>query len=163
MQRYQEILDSYRSKKASAEGAKNTAVKAIGKKKKPDMELLETEKKESEEKLVAARKKLECLREDYKDNNDAYLALAPKMEERSRITQEFTRIDSLYNRLAGKVSGARMDIETFVQRYYLQRILYSANARFQEMSAGQFELRRVGESQAGEGKNRGLDLMVYSR
>ena len=55
-----------------------------------------------------------------------------------------------------------MDIETFVQRYYLQRILYAANARFLNMSAGQYELRMVDLEKAGEGKNRGLDLMVYS-
>ena len=30
------------------------------------------------------------------------------------------------------------------------------------MSAGQFELRMVDEENAGKGKNRGLDLMVYS-
>ncbi len=29
------------------------------------------------------------------------------------------------------------------------------------MSAGQFELRMVDEENAGKGKNRGLDLMVY--
>ena len=78
------------------------------------------------------------------------------------MTMEYSRLDGLYNRLAGKVSGARMDIETFVQRYYLERILQAANLRFRKMSAGQFELRMIGEEQAGEGKNRGLDLMVYS-
>ena len=30
------------------------------------------------------------------------------------------------------------------------------------MSAGQFELRMYDLKKAGEGKNRGLDLMVYS-
>ena len=55
-----------------------------------------------------------------------------------------------------------MDIETFVQRYYLKRILAAANMRFQDMSAGQFELRMVGEDKAGVGSNKGLDLMVYS-
>ena len=55
-----------------------------------------------------------------------------------------------------------MDIETFVQRYYLERILYAANRRFLDMSAGQFELRMYDIDQAGKGKNRGLDLMVYS-
>ena len=55
-----------------------------------------------------------------------------------------------------------MDIETFVQRYYLERILYAANLRFQEMSGGQFILRMYELEKAGEGKNHGLDLMVYS-
>ena len=43
-----------------------------------------------------------------------------------------------------------------------KHILYAANRRFQEMSAGQFELRMYDLEKAGEGKNRGLDLMVYS-
>ena len=55
-----------------------------------------------------------------------------------------------------------MDLETFVQRQYLERILYAANRRFLEMSAGQFELRMYDLDKAGEGKNHGLDLMVYS-
>ena len=45
---------------------------------------------------------------------------------------------------------------------YLEKILYAANRRFANMSAGQFELRMVDEENAGKGKNRGLDLMVYS-
>ena len=55
-----------------------------------------------------------------------------------------------------------MDLETFIQRYYLARILEAANRRFTEMSAGQFALRMVDIDRAGAGKNRGLDLMVYS-
>ncbi len=71
-------------------------------------------------------------------------------------------IDTLYRMTSGNVSGSRMDLETYVQRYYLEHILYAANRRFQEMSAGQFELRMYDLEKAGEGKNRGLDLMVYS-
>ena len=74
----------------------------------------------------------------------------------------YQRIDGLASRLAGKVTGSRMDIETFVQRYYLERILSAANLRFRDMSAGQFELRMYDLDRAGEGRNRGLDLMVYS-
>ena len=55
-----------------------------------------------------------------------------------------------------------MDLETYVQRTYLEQILHAANRRFQEMSAGQFELRMTDLDKAGEGKNKGLDLMVYS-
>ena len=68
----------------------------------------------------------------------------------------------LYRMVSGNVKGARMDLETYVQRYYLEQVLYAANSRFAEMSAGQFELRMYDIEKAGEGKNRGLDLMVYS-
>ena len=55
-----------------------------------------------------------------------------------------------------------MDIETYVQRHYLEQILEAANQRFQDMSAGQFELRMCDIDKARTGKNRGLDLRVYS-
>lgn len=158
----QQKVEAHNTKKATAEGGKKSALETIGSQTKPDMEALSLAKTEAESRLLEVQHTLDQLKEDYKTNTSVYEALAPKMEQRSRATQEYTRIDSLYNRLAGKVTGARMDIETFVLRYYLQRILHAANARFQDMSAGQFELRMVGEEQAGEGKNRGLDLMVYS-
>ena len=56
-----------------------------------------------------------------------------------------------------------MDLETFAQRYCLLNGLWrAADVKFQEMSAGQFELRLYDLKKAGEGRNRGLDLMVYS-
>jgi exonuclease SbcC len=158
----QETITAHGTKKATAKGAFAAAKAAIGDAAKPVLEDLEAGQKAAEDALEAAQAALEQLKESYQVNHGAYLALAPKMEERGRITQEYTRMDSLYNRLAGKVTGARMDLETFVQRYHLQRILYAANERFQDMSAGQYELRMIGDDQAGEGKNRGLDLMVYS-
>ena len=81
---------------------------------------------------------------------------------RQQVLEQHNRITRLYTVISGNVSGSRMDLETFVQRYYLERILYAANRRFEEMSAGQFELRMFDEKKAAIGKNKGLDLMVYS-
>ena len=161
-QRLQLKIDAYNRKKTAAESMRDAAREAIGKQKRPVMEELEAEKTRSEENLSRIQTALEQIREECKTDSGVYGALAPKMEERGRIMEEHKRLDDLYNRLAGKVTGSRMDIETFVQRYYLERILYAANARFREMSAGQFELRMYDMEKAGEGKNRGLDLMVYS-
>lgn len=158
----QEQIDAYKEKKALAEGRRASTRKTIGEQQRPDLAELEQEKVAAEEKLLAMQAELEQSKTEYQANFDVYQALAPKMEERGMLLQEYGRIDSLYGRLAGNVSGARMDIETFVQRYYLQRILYAANIRFQDMSAGQYELRMLHEEQAGTGRNRGLDLMVYS-
>lgn len=158
----QAAIERHNTHKAAAEAARDTAQKAIGTHSKPQLPQLEAAQAAAEAALQDAQARLEQVKNVCQANRSVYQALAPKMEERRRLTQAFTRIDSLYSRLSGKVSGARMDIETFVQRYYLQRILYAANARFQEMSAGQFELRMTQAEQAGEGRNRGLDLMVYS-
>lgn len=149
-------------KKAAAEAAKETAAKAIAGRQKPDLAALTQAKQDAEAAWQMEKDALDRINQLCRTNRSAYDALAPKMEERGRLAQEYTRIESLYKRLSGNVTGGRMDLETFVQRYYLQRILYAANMHFDEMSGGQFELRMVGEEQAGAGKNRGLDLMVYS-
>lgn len=158
----QKKVDAHGKKKAAAESLYNAAKKAIDGREKPILEDLELAKTSAEKRADETLKELEEIRGYYRENKRVYQALEPVMETRGRIMEEHRRLDDLYNLLGGKVSGGRMDIETFVQRYYLERILYAANLRFQEMSAGQFELRMKDIDKAGVGKNRGLDLMVYS-
>ena len=116
----------------------------------------------AEQKLKEAEEVRDRYRNALRDDQEVYDSLSTKRENRQKIIEEHTRLNTLYNLTAGNVSGARMDLETYVQRYYLERVLYAANRRFQEMSAGQFELRMYDLEKAGEGRNKGLDLMVYS-
>ena len=155
-------IDEYRQKKAAAEKMASSVSEAIAGRTKPDVPPLEAELSKTEETLKEINGKLQMIREQFGTDRQLLEAISPKMEERSALLEEQRRVDALYRLLAGQVSGARMDIETFVQRYYLERILFSANERFRQMSAGQFELRLCDLERAGEGKNRGLDLMVYS-
>ncbi len=155
-------LDAHRVKRATASGARETALAAIDGRPKPDLSSLEAANREAEAALQAALAALEKVSSIERTDRSALNALSPILQTRSEAARQMARVDDLYSRLAGKVSGGRMDLETFAQRTYLERILRAANARFREMSAGQFELRMVPEAQAGEGKNRGLDLRVYS-
>ena len=149
-------------KKAAAQGAWESAKNTIGDQFKPDLAQLEQQLAQADEVLTETQDALDTWKLISKTNNSAYQTLKPVMDERVSVAMEQIKLEQLYKRLAGKTTGARMDIETYVQRYYLQRILHAANARFQDMSAGEFALRMVDEAQAGDGKNRGLDLMVYS-
>ena len=155
-------LEDYQSRIIRAKAAKEAALKAIGERQEPDTEVLLSER----ERLAAALKEVEKtwheVRERLKEDSSLCTSLADKLAERGEAILITQRLDDLYNRLAGQATGARMDIETYAQRTYLKHILVAANKRFREMSAGQFELRMVELSQAGEGKNHGLDLMVYS-
>ncbi len=160
--RLAEQINRWQEKKIAAERLKEASEAAIGDRMKPDMEQLLLQQNEAEAAWKKEQEVYDRYTEIYKTNLKVYEALMPKMDERSRIMEEHKRLDDLYNLLAGKVTGSRMDIETYVQRYYLERILYAANRRFLEMSAGQFELRMCDITKAGEGRNRGLDLMVYS-
>ncbi len=157
-----EQINRWQEKKIAAERLKEASEAAIGDCMKPDMEQLLLQQNEAEAAWKKEQEVYDRYTEIYKTNLKVYEALMPKMNERSRIMEEHRRLDDLYNLLAGKVTGSRMDIETYVQRYYLERILYAANRRFLEMSVGQFELRMCDITKAGEGRNRGLDLMVYS-
>ena len=158
----QRQVEEFQRLRSSAEGARETAGNAVGDEPEPVMDILEKKQEDAEAQLAEAQVKLEALKDIWKTNREICDLLVPEMKARSRSAREYARIDSLYQRLAGKRTGARMDIETFVQRYYLQQILRAANQRFLEMSAGQFELRMTGEDRAGEGRNRGLELQVFS-
>ncbi|MCC2255067.1 SMC family ATPase [Ruminococcus sp. CLA-AA-H200] len=157
-----ERIDSYRQKKAAAAGRIELAQKVINSRRRPSADELTAARDGAKERMEKAQEHQEKIREYLRSDEAVYHALRPVMEERGKVMAEHKRIDDLYSLLSGNVTGSRMDIETFVQRYYLEQILRAANRRFSEMSAGQFELRMCDISQAGKGKNRGLDLMVYS-
>lgn len=152
----------FREGKKAAEGKAQSLTAAIGNRKPPVMADIQKETEDAEHRLKSAESLRNQIRSVYKDNKEADHILSPMLQERQKLVEEHGRIDHLYRLVSGNVSGSRMDLETYVQRYYLEKILYAANRRFRDMSAGQFELRMYNLEKAGEGKNRGLDLMVYS-
>lgn len=160
--RLQAEINRFNSRRASAKGKMEAARNAVNGRPRPVIEELAKALKDAEEQLTKVQDTLERQRSALKANADVKKALSSRKEERSALVDEYQRLDKLYSRFSGKIRGARMDIETYVQRYYLERILTAANRRFRDMSAGQFELRMYDIDKAGEGKNRGLDLMVYS-
>ena len=159
---FHQKVDAYKNSRAQALGSYNAAKEQIGEQEKPDLKQLQEKLDQAETILQNLQKEREQWGTCAHVNSGIYDRLMPKMEERAQILKEHQQINDLYQRLSGNISGFRMDLETFVQRQYLERILYTANRRFLEMSAGQFELRMYDLDKAGEGKNRGLDLMVYS-
>ena len=158
----QNAVEAFGQRKAEAQGKLASALKTIGNQEKPDLDRLEEEQRQADELWSKAEEKRNLYREWLRADKKTAGRLAAGMEERKRINEEYQAIYNLYQVLSGKVKNGRMDLETFVQRYYLEKILYAANRRFREMSAGQFELRMIDADQAGQGRNRGLDLMVYS-
>ncbi|MCD8330496.1 MAG: DNA repair protein, partial [Lachnospiraceae bacterium] len=142
---------------------RETAEEAIAGRERPEPEMLREAVTRAEETVRERQAAYEAIHRMLLTDTEVRDALAAQLAERAGRMQEYARLDSLYERLAGKRTGSCMDMETYVQRYYLQRILRAANVRFHEMSAGQFALRMVDAERAGEGKNRGLDLMVYSQ
>lgn len=165
---YTEILQSeidiYNQKKLSAETLYNFSKKAIGKNSRPDIEELKKADFCAKQALETSRKLLETYNEIYKNNKNTYNLLSEQFKDYSRLSSEYMNVNHLYKKLSGTLSGEHMGIETFVQRYYLQKILDGANVHFRRMSGGQFELRLIDSEQAmSSGRTEmGLEFTVYS-
>ena len=141
---------------------KQTLLKEIGDKKRPQTEALQQALCAAEEKLTILTERLQKQSHELQENRYALQELSSSSEARRHTFSEYERLDRLYKQMSGNISGSRMDLETYVQRLYLSKILSSANKRFQEMSGGQYAFRMIRIASAGEGRNKGLDLMVYS-
>ncbi|MDY2684767.1 MAG: SMC family ATPase, partial [Selenomonadaceae bacterium] len=145
-----------------AKGSLSAAVRGIGGKSEPDLAALRAAGQRADRALQEAEKAAEQLQGALLFDGASLEKLQAFLAARAREGKRQAMLESLYERLSGNVSGARMDLESFVQRHYLKGILHAANARFYAMSNGEFALHLTPIEQAGAGKNRGLDLMVYS-
>ena len=158
----QKQIVAYEAKKAAAERSLKEAEEGIAGREEPNVDALREQAGKAGEELQEAEQAYTAIQKAHDANASALKGLQDQLKERTDAAKKQDVIARLYRLLSGKETGSRMDIETYVQRYYLERILDAANSRFFDMSAGQYQLAMVDEDKAGEGKNRGLDLMVYS-
>lgn len=160
--RLQGEINAYEGNMKAALGMLANMREAVKDKEKPDIEALEREFSAVDEAYNALHKEVEEIRADYRTDKDVLDGINLSLSGREDAADKYRVLSGLYVRLSGNVTGGRMDIETFVQRQYLEKILISANKRFSSMTGGQFELRTYEIEKAGVGTNKGLDLMVYS-
>ena len=149
VQKWKQDAQSHGRQKAAAESLINSARAAIGEQPKPVLEELEKTSEAAEAAWKESQRVLEQWQEIWRIDQKVCQALKPQMEERSEVMHQYEKINGLYQLLSGNRKNSRMDIETYVQRHYLEQILEAANQRFQDMSAGQFELRMCDIDKAG--------------
>lgn len=160
--RLQKVVSDFDQRKSKAEGQCATAQNAIAGREKPDMAKLEAGSKAAESALKEVSDALEAAKHLHSDNAKVLKDLREGRDPLAKACQEANTAQHLSDVMAGSESGNRMNLETFVQRSYMEKILCDANRRFRDMSNGQFELKLINVEDAGEGKNKGLDLEVYS-
>lgn len=160
--RLQKKVNDFDQKKNTAETQCTTAQSAIAGREKPDMAKLEAASKAAESALKEASDALEAAKHLRLNNEKVLEDLREGREPLANACKEANTAQHLSDVMAGTESGNRMNLETFVQRSYMEKILCDANRRFRDMSNGQFELKLINVEDAGEGKNKGLDLEVLS-
>lgn len=160
--RLQKVVSDFDQRKSKAEGQCATAQNAIAGREKPNMEQLEAASKAAESALKEVSDALKAAENLHSGNANVLKDLRKGRDPLAKVCQEANTAQHLSDVMAGSESGNRMNLETFVQRSYMEKILCDANRRFRDMSNGQFELKLINVEDAGEGKNKGLDLEVYS-
>lgn len=92
-------------------------------------------------------------------NRTAFKDLQKNADTCRSLSERYALVSSLSNTANGRISGkAKIELETYVQMTYFDRIIRRANVRFMIMSQGQFELVRREES--GMASKSGLELDV---
>lgn len=160
--RLQKVVSEFDQRKSKAEGQCATAQNAIAGREKPNMEQLNAAFEAAKAAWEKASAALEAAKHLHSDNAKVLKDLREGRDPLAKACQEANTAQHLSDVMAGSESGNRMNLETFVQRSYMEKILCDANRRFRDMSNGQFELKLINVEDAGEGRNKGLDLEVYS-
>ena len=160
--RLQKVVSEFDQRKSKAEGQCATAQNAIAGREKPNMEQLEAASRAAQSVLKEVSDALEAAKHLHSENAKVLKDLRDGREPLANACKEANTAQHLSDVMAGTESGNRMNLETFVQRSYMEKILCDANRRFRDMSNGQFELKLINVEDAGEGKNKGLDLEVLS-
>ena len=93
-------------------------------------------------------------------NGRAHDKIIKQRDALDALEQKFTWMDVLARTAAGTLSGkAKIDLETYVQTTYFDRILARANLRLQKMSGGQYDLKRRRNADNKQSRS-GLDLDI---
>ncbi len=141
-----------------------SSTKAVDGRSKIDTEDIQSKVNDAKEKVDTASKDKDTASEIYRTNRSIIENIKPVIAKHEKAITEYNTVSTVYEYLAGRVKGgSKMDIETYAQRAYLERILDAANDRFEDMSGGQYRLSLVDIEKTSEGrKNNGLDLLVHS-
>ena len=118
-----------------------------------------------EEELLGLRSALEETKKQEREsdlrlnvNREALNSIIRYSEELKEVSEYRTTVGELYQTASGR-SGARIDLETYAQISYFDRIIRRANLHFLEMSERHYEFRRR-ETTDGVRGRAGLELNV---
>ena len=117
------------------------------------LEAQKKQKKELEEQRQSVHMRIEV-------NGRAHDGIDKKRDELEELEQKYVWMNALAKTAAGNLQGkAKIDLETYVQTTYFDRILARANLRLQKMSGGQYDLKRRRNADDLKSKS-GLELDI---
>lgn len=135
--------------------------KEIGEGKRADIASLESKRNETEALQKETGEKIFTLKSTLSVNLEAEKKLRDKARKIEKAAGEYAKITELYNTVSGNLAGrVKIELETFVQQYYFNRVINAANERLRTLTSGRFTLRRKASADTLTSKT-GLDLDVF--
>lgn len=101
---------------------------------------------------------------DSKVNQQSYEDIKQQYKKREELKKQYVILKNLYDTANGKLSGKKINFQTYIQRRYFKQVIAAANARLIKMTNNQFCLKCRDIKELGGKGNQyvGLDLDVYS-
>lgn len=167
--RVQETIRTLRQQMDKGDGAleeqkKNLAEleKSLAGKEPVDTVLLRQQEQKGREELSALQEQKLSLLSVKTGNSRAAAKLADLYRERESLKKTYEIVETLSRTANGNLlKQAHLDLQTYVQRRYFQRIIGEANRRLVKMSGGRFLLQCRDLAQLAKQGEAGLDLDVY--
>ena len=125
-----------------------------------DPDALSDQLREQADRKKALEKQRQIVLTRFEVNGRARDGIGKKRDELEELEQKYTWMNALARTAAGNLSGkAKIDLETYVQTTYFDRILERANLRLQKMSGGQYDFKRRRDTDNKQSKS-GLELDI---
>lgn len=93
-------------------------------------------------------------------NDNIYQNIAGLADEFPALRRKYDAVNDLYDTVSGQINGSeKFDLETFVQSYYFDKIIFHANSYLAEFSGGKYLFKRPDEARNKRSAT-GLELNV---
>lgn len=125
-----------------------------------DPDALSDQLREQADRKKALEKQRQIVLTRIEVNGRARDGIDKQRGELEELEQKYVWMNALAKTAAGNLQGkAKIDLETYVQTTYFDRILARANLRLQKMSGGQYDLKRRRNADNMQSKS-GLELDI---
>ena len=155
-EKYQELTSQYNNLSSVADTLTAQLAEAAN----LQQDVLEAERKllqQEQAKLEAEQQEIFAA---YSANKKIFAAVSDKKQQLQETETEYGWLKTLSDTANGTLTGKRkIELETYIQMTYFDRIIRRANLRLMTMSNGQYELKREADGSSKRSKA-GLELNV---
>lgn len=129
----------------------------------PDLPTVQAEKEKLEQEIAVQQKEYTVCRSRWENNERIRVQLTAQSSALCALEERFRWVNALSDTANGKLSGKeRIQLETYVQMQYFERILRFANFRLMKMTDGRYAFRRRTENGGRGQSGLELDIMDYN-